>query len=84
MIEATAAFDLGGLADHPSVIVLGVRDESKLHQVRQRLVEAGFRHVHFYESDFDDQLTALATEPVSGERRKWFRKYQLLRTGGAQ
>lgn len=82
VIEATSAFNIGNLADHPSVIILGVRDETKLHQVRKNLIEQGVRHVHFYENDLDDQLTALATEPVHGERRKLFRKYQLLRVRG--
>jgi hypothetical protein len=84
-IEATSAFALGNLADHPSVIICGVRDEQQLHKVRRYLIDSGIRHVHFYETDLDDELTALATEPVHGDRRRLFRKFQLLRTKvGAQ
>lgn len=78
-IEATKAFDIASLEDHPSVIIIGIKNEQKLHQVRKYLMESGIRHVHFYETDMDDQLTALATEPVHGERRKLFRKFQLLK-----
>lgn len=59
-----------------------MKSEHKLHQVRKYLIENGVRHVHFYESDLDDELTALACEPVYGERRKLFRKFQLLKANG--
>jgi hypothetical protein len=85
VIEATSAFEVGNLPDHPSVIILSAKDERKLHQARRYLIDNGVRHVHFYEADLDDQLTALATEPVHGEKRGLFRKFQLLRCkGGAQ
>jgi hypothetical protein len=64
------------------VIICGVKNEQKLHQVRQYLIEKGVCHAHFYESDLDDELTALATEPVHGEKRALFRKFQLLRSKG--
>lgn len=81
-IESANAFDLGKLSDHPSVIILGVRDETKLHQARQFLMDNGIKHCHFYERDLDDQLTSLATGPIFGEQRKLFRKFQLLRLKG--
>lgn len=78
-IEATSAFNLGNLAEHPSVIICGIKNETKLNQVRKFLIDNGIRHVHFYEPDIDDELTALATEPLHGDRRNLFRKFQLLR-----
>ena len=79
VIEATKAFDIEQLSDHPSVIILSAKDEKRLHRVRNYLVEQGIRHVHFYEPDIDDQLTALATEPIFSDRRDAFSKYQLLK-----
>ncbi len=79
-IECANNFGLKDLPDHPSVIILAVKDEAKLHQVRKYLIENGVQHVHFYETDMDDQLTALACEPISGDKRRLFRKFQLLKT----
>lgn len=81
-IEATKAFNLDRLSDHPSVILLSSKNENKLHRVQKYLIEQNIRHVHFYEPDFGNELTAIATEPILGERRSVFSKYQLLRSGG--
>lgn len=92
-IEATSAFSLEKLQDHPSVIILAAKNEQKLHQIRRYLVENDVQHVHFYdnasvlglandETDFSDQLTALATQPIAGDKRRLFRKFQLLRAKG--
>lgn len=62
------------------MIILGAKNEAKLHQIRKFLIDNGIRHVHFYESDLDDALTALATEPLHGDQRKLFRRFQLLRS----
>lgn len=80
VIEATKAFNIERLSDHPSVIILSAKNENRLHRVRKYLIEQGVQHVHFYEPDMDDELTALATEPIFGDRREAFRKYQLLDT----
>lgn len=91
-IECANHFGLKDLPDHPSVILLAMKNETKLHQARQYLIENGVQHAHFYESDLDDELTAVATEPITGNRRNLFRKFQLLKartpkelmTGGAK
>ena len=80
VIEATKAFELECLSDHPSVIVLAAKNEHSLHRVRKYLVDQNVRHVHFYEPDMDNELTALSTEPIYGDRRGIFKKYQLLDT----
>jgi hypothetical protein len=82
-IEAAKAFSLENFSEHPSVIVLSAKDEARLHRIRNYLIEQGVQHVHFYEPDLGHELTSLATEPIVGDRRRLFRKYQLLRTGGA-
>ena len=59
--------------------MVGVKNEQKLHQVRKFLIDNGIQHVHFYEADMSDELTALATEAVPHTRRKLFKKYQLYK-----
>lgn len=83
-IEATNLFNLGNLPDHPHIVLLGAKNESKLHRVTKYLFENKVKFVHFYESDLDHQLTAIATEPIGefDERRLLFRKYQLLKHDG--
>ena len=77
MIEATKAF-IAGDDDHPSVIVFGIKNEAKLRALADRVAGQGVRVRCFHEPDIGDQLTAFATEPVSGEQREVFCKYQLL------
>lgn len=79
-IEATSAFKLQELEDHPSVIICGIKNENKLKETRKYLIENQIRHVHFCESDLNDQLTSLATEPIFGEKRSLFKRFQLLRS----
>jgi hypothetical protein len=40
---------------------------------------AGIRCSEFWEEDLDNEMTAFATELVSGEQRRVFRKQKLLR-----
>lgn len=78
-INAATHFRLDSLPDHPHVVLLSAKNESRLHRVQNYLTEHGVRHVTFCESDLDNQLTAVATEPVpDNERRALFKKYQLL------
>lgn len=77
-IEASRAF-LAGADQHPSVIIFGIKSEPKLKDIAARLIEAGVRHRVFVEPDIGDQWTAIATEPVVGERRSLFSKYTLLK-----
>jgi hypothetical protein len=76
-IEASRAF-LAGADEHPSVIIFGIKSEPKLKDIANRLTEAGVRHRIFVEPDIGHQWTAIATEPVCGERRAIFSKYTLL------
>ena len=80
-IEAATTFDFGSLPDHPYLVILAVKNEAKLHRVTKYLVEHGVRFVHFYENDLDNQLTAIATQPIAenSAQRALFRKYQCLK-----
>lgn len=65
--------------DHPHLVVCGVNSETHLEQAAYRLEKAGIRYRPFREADIDDQLTAIATEPIFGEDRRHFKKYNCLK-----
>ena len=65
--------------EHPYVVVLGVRNEEQLINALRRISGFGIKCKPFFESDLDGQMTAFATEPVSGDSRRHFQKYQCLR-----
>jgi len=64
--------------EHPNVIVCAVHDERRLISLAGRLARDGITFRVFNEPDMDGQATALATEIVSGDRRRAFRNLQLL------
>jgi hypothetical protein len=76
-LEAARAF-LPSDREHPFVIVCGVRDEQRLARCLDDLDSAGIAFKAFFEPDLGDQLTALATEPLSGPRRKALGDLRLL------
>ena len=80
-----AALSFGRLPDHPSVIICGIDSEAKLLNAQNKLTLAGIKCHSFREPDIDNQLTAIACEPVYDEQRKLFRQYQLIKEckGGA-
>lgn len=68
---------------HPHLVLLGVPDHDALHQLRRRLLEVPVQreieYSIFWDSDLPEpNTTALATEPISGEDRKFFKGYPLL------
>ncbi len=81
-IEAASTFSINKLHDHPSVIICGAKNEDRLHHIKKYLIDNGIQHVHFYEPDLDNELTSIATEPLFGDQRKLFRKFQLIRVKG--
>jgi hypothetical protein len=67
-------------SEHPSVVLCGARDESALQKILRRLQRLGIPHETFSEPDIGNQLTSIATGPVSGSNRDIFKHYQLLKT----
>lgn len=63
--------------EHPHLVICSVKNEEKLwkayNEIRKNIVT-----IQWIEPDMDYSLTAIATVPVSGEKRKELRKYQLL------
>lgn len=76
-IEAAKSF-LSNDLEHPHLVVLGVKGEHQLYTAAQKLDKAGIRYRTFIEPDRNDEATAIATEPVFGEKRHLFRTYRCL------
>ncbi|HJT78438.1 MAG TPA: hypothetical protein VJ739_14640 [Gemmataceae bacterium] len=76
-IEA-ARFLLPRHLPHPHLVVCGLPDQRRLFQCMDHLRRRGVSSRPFYEPDRGDELTAVATEPVFGDRRKLFRRYHCL------
>jgi hypothetical protein len=66
-------------SSHPHLVVCAVPDERALRQAHLSLQARGVRAAVFAESDLGNRLTALAAEPVAGDRRRLFRRFPLLR-----
>jgi len=63
---------------HPILVVATVENEEELLRSSVALTNAGVLHTVFYEDDVK-AYTALATGCLSGESRKAFRRYPLLK-----
>ena len=64
-------------ADHPSIIVCGIKSEEKLRRLNDEFSQ--FKPVAFHEPDRDNEMTAVAIGPIYGDDRQAFRKFNLLR-----
>lgn len=64
--------------EHPSVITLNVKNEAQLNKILKRLAADGIEHYPFYEPDRGNELTAIASGPMTGNNRKPFKKYNLV------
>ena len=62
-------------AEHPSVIILIVKNQKKLIKISEHM---DLEHVVFREPDIGNEMTAIASRPVMGDEREYFKKYQLL------
>jgi hypothetical protein len=70
--------------EHPHFVVCGVKNELELSHAHSKIQTTGIQCCAFLEADIDNQMTAVATEPIYGEQRKHFRNFQLLKMGGTQ
>lgn len=76
-IEAARRF-LPPDSDHPHLVVCGVPSAGRLLAAADFLFRRGVHHALFREPDRDHEPTALATEPISGERRRLFDRFRCL------
>lgn len=65
-------------ADHPNLVLIGIRSEAKLASVEAYLKEHGVDYVKYRDKAMA-QDTAIVTVPVDDEKRKVFAKYKLLK-----
>lgn len=77
LIAATLAYGTSK-ATHPHLIVCAVEDEQSLAEAFNRLKDQGVPAVAYYESDFGEALTAVATGLLRGEERRPLRRFPLL------
>lgn len=77
LIEATKNFE-PPQDEHPHLVVCGIRNEARLLRAADALDKAGIRYSLFREPDQNNEATALATEPICGERRSFFQRFHLL------
>jgi hypothetical protein len=73
-----AAKKFGHPEIHQNLVVCHVKDENELIHWSRILFGNDVDYQMFQESDMDNQVTALATEHVQGEKRKIFKKLRLL------
>ena len=76
-----AGIRFGNPRDVSAVVVCSLPDEAALRDALDRLSFHGIRAYAFREPDLGDQMTALATEPLPGNRRNFLSRYPLWRAG---
>lgn len=76
-VEAARSF-LPAEHPHPHLVLCGVSRERDLLAAADRLDRAGIRFALFREPDRNDEVTALATEPLGPARRGALARYRCL------
>jgi len=76
-IEATKKFPQP--SETAFVVLCSVKNEIKLRNSLNFIQSRGIKCASFEEPDLDNQLTAIATEPVYQNQRHIFRKFQILK-----
>ncbi len=77
-IEASRQF-LPPDAEHPHLVLCGVPSERRLLAAADRLFHHRIRFALFREPDRAAEATALATEPLAGDRRRPLERWRCLR-----
>lgn len=65
--------------EHPHLVVCEVKTEDHLKKAIENLNNTNIQYKIFREPDIGNEITAIATEPLIGENRKFFKKFQLLK-----
>lgn len=65
--------------NHPHFVFTHVKDERELFYWLSKLERHDIRHISWREPDMFNELTAIVTEPVYGEDRRFFKKLKLMR-----
>ena len=80
VIEAVRAFSPGQDQEHPHLVLLSVDNQEEIIKAYHRLLNYGIKTVKFHEPDQNNEVTAIATEPLSinSNLRRKFSCYKLL------
>lgn len=65
--------------EHPHLVILEVPNKEEIIKLAEILDANKICFTFFRESDRNNEITALATEPIFGKKRKLFKKYKLLK-----
>jgi hypothetical protein len=76
--EATRRF-LPDEVEHPHLVVCAAKSIDEILAEKAYMDEVGVKSTMFYEEDIGNLPTAVASEPIFGERRKLFKHWRLLR-----
>jgi hypothetical protein len=76
-VEAARRF-LPPDSDHPHLVLCGVPSAARLLAAADYLFRRSVRHALFREPDRDNEPTALATEPLAGDRRRPLDRFRCL------
>ena len=60
------------------IVLLEASDNIDLLRIERKLKDVGIRFLNFYEPDIH-QCTAIATETIYGDDRKFFRKFKMYK-----
>ncbi len=77
---AHAAFDAGSLSGphkNISLVLCQIDSEEDLKREKDRLDQLGIPYTAFYEPDLSNQLTAIATLPVTKQQRRKLNSWKL-------
>lgn len=66
-------------SQHPHLVLCSVASQERLLLAADHLFKLNVRCTLFREPDRADEVTALATEPVCGQRRRGLERYHCLR-----
>lgn len=64
-------------SQHPHLVLCSIPNEGSLQRLADKLSFKGIPFKLFYEPDRDNELTALATAPLTGDSRKLFGRLPL-------
>ncbi len=65
--------------EHPSLVILQLANEKDLEDITLYLSNNGIKCKGFYEEFYNNSLTAIATEMISGKKRSLMRQFELLK-----
>ena len=60
-----------------NLILLAIKDEAHLEQIKYYLDMNEIENYMFFEPDYDMGFTSICTEPIQGDRKKLFKKFNL-------